>query len=385
MEELKLSTICVDDEQSMLKATERLVHRIRPDWQALFCENPLTWRDQWSFSDIEAPAVFMAELAMVEKRGDELLQDVKRIFPDAIRVLLTAENDQSLVGKAHSFAHFVLPKPVADHDFERVFSCAERLDKMPFNDECRRNLGEFTELPLLPDTVMKLQKTLALATCDIYKIADVISHEPVLVAKLFQIANSPYFGFRRATDSLPEAVGRLGLTLVESIAFTQLSTISHKKLTIQRHAEIAEKSLRIGEVSRVLAKKLGLNLSTQDKVFIASLLTAIGALVLLEEGAAEDKLDDFIGLQPGLSDQHIIAAYVLILWGYEIEIGEIILNQGQIDFSSSQTEIVHASIVGLATRIVELNSDEERLELANTLPQPVSGIVAELVSSVVVR
>lgn len=380
MEDMKLSTICVDDNQSMLKATERLIHEIRPDWQALYCDNPLIWRDQWSYSDIEAPAVFIAELSMVEKQGDELLQDVKRIFPDAIRVLLTEENDQSLVGKAHSYAHFVIPKPATKYDFERLFSCAERLDNMPFNDECRRNLGEFTELPLLPDTVMKLQNVMTLPTCDIYKIADVICHEPVLVAKVFQIANSPYFGFRRATDSLPEAVGRLGLTLVESIAFTQLSTISHKRLTIQRHVEIAEKALRIGEVSRILAKKLGHNLATQDKVFIASLLTSIGALVLIEEGASEDKLDHFIGLQSGLSDQHIIAAYVLILWGYEIEIGEIILNQGHIDFASTRPEVLHASIVGLATHIVGLDSGEQFIELAGTLPKSVSAIVSELSS-----
>jgi HD-like signal output (HDOD) protein len=378
MEEIKLSTICVDDDELMLKTIEKLVNRVGPQWQALYCNDPLTWRDQWSYSDIEAPAIFISDLVMPKKRGDELLQEIKDIFPDAIRVLLTDDSDQSLAGQAHTYAHFVLPKPFTQHDFERLFCCAERLDRMPFNDECRRNLGSFTELPLLPDTVMKLQNVIALPTCDIHKIAEVISHEPVLVAKLFQIANSPYFGFRRATDSLPEAVGRLGSTLVESLALTQLSSISHKKLTVQRHAAIAEKALRIGETSRVLAKKLGMSLSVQDKVFIASLLTSIGALVLIEEGASEHQLDQFIGLQQGLSDQHIIAAYVLILWGYEIDIGEIILNQRQIDFSSEQPYVVHASIVGLATQIVELTTPEQISELANQLPNNVADILIEL-------
>lgn len=377
MEEMSLNVICVDDDASMLKAIERLIKRLRPEWKVLCCDDPLKWRDQWSYSDIEAPAIFISDLSMPDKRGDQLLVEIKNIFPDAIRVLMSASGKQSLAAGTLSYAHFVLPKPFIDQDFERVFRCTEQLANLPFNDECRRNLARFTDLPLIPERVIKLRKVIALPTSDIYKISDVISHEPVLVARIFQIANSPYLGFSRITDSLPEAVGRVGSTLVESVALTQLISIRHKHLSISRHEVLATKALRIGEISRVLAKKLGLSLANQDKVFIASLLTSIGALVLLEQGAQEHELDDFIGLQKGIPDSHIIAAYVLIMWGYEISIGNIILNQRNMDFTSTNVDVINASVVGLATQIVELNNKLQLLELANELPSEIATIIID--------
>ncbi|MGX9418263.1 HDOD domain-containing protein [Vibrio sp. RC27] len=378
MEEISLNIICVDDDELMLKTIGSTINDLRPHWKVLYCNDPLAWRDEWSYSDIEAPAVFISDLQMARKRGDQLLDEIKNIFPDAIRVLLTSDNDESFSGRAHNYAHFVLPKPLVESDFERLFLCAEQLDKMPFNDECRRNLGAFTDLPVLPDSVMRLQRVLGSPSCDNHKVADVISHEPALVARVFQTANSPYLGFRVSTESLPDAVGRLGMTLVESLAIEQLLSISNKRLSTNRHIAVTENALKIGEVSRVLARKLHLSLNDQDKVFIASLLTSIGALVLLEEGANESELDHYIGLQEGMSDSHIIAAYVLIMWGYEIDISEAILHQRKVNFESEDIGVLRSSIVGLATQIVSFNTKQELLDLAETLPNTVAEIVVEL-------
>ncbi len=379
METRSLNIICIDDDEFMLKAIGRTIRRLYPEWNIWLSTNPVTWRGDWGCTGYEAPAIFISDLLMPGKRGDQLLEEIKDTFPDAIRVLLTGDSSLSLEEDAHSYAHFVLPKPFTDDDFKHLFRCAERLRQMPFDDACRHRLGGLSDLPVLPDTVLRLQKVINSPSCDIHKIAAVVSHEPPLVARIFQLANSPYFGFRRMTDSLSEAVGRLGATAVESLAVTQLTRIQHNRLTPRVHQDIAEKALEIGSIGRMLSKQLGMSLVEQDKVFVASLLTSIGALVLVEQGVSVEKLADGLGLQEGYSDHHIVAAYVLIMWGYEIEIGDIILNQRVLRFDSDKPEQLCASIVGLSTNIANRRHQEELDELAQLLPEKIANALVTLI------
>lgn len=385
METMSLTVICIDDDEFMLKAIGRMIRRLRPGWTLISSTDPLSWKEEWHNSQRREPAIFISDLLMPKKRGDQLLHEVKDIFPDALRVLLTGDTAHTLPEQAQAYAHFVVPKPFTEDDFEHLFQCAERLHMMPFDQECRRQLGALTDLPVLPNTVLKLQQVINSPSCDIHKIAEVVSHEPALVARVFQLSNSPYLGFRRSTDSLPEAVGRLGATLVESLAVTQLTRISHKYLTLNEHKKIAEDALESAAVARLLAKSMGLTLAEQDKVFAAALLSSIGVLIMAEQGLPLDKLTECLGLQKGYKDTHIVAAYVLIMWGYDIDLGDIILNQNSIVFDDALPLRQCASIVGLATHISMMKSETQLTELAEQLPETVAKTIVELIPLLLAR
>lgn len=386
MEILSLTVICIDDDEFMLKAIGRMIRRLRPNWNLISSTNPLSWQEEWNkVQQEETPAIFISDLLMPKKRGDQLLEEVKDIFPDALRVLLTGDTAHTLPEQAQAYAHFVVPKPFTEDDFEHLFQCAERLHMMPFDDECRRKLGGLSDIPVLPNTVLKLQQVIHSPSCDLHKIAEVISHEPALVARIFQLANSPYLGFRRSTESLPEAVGRLGATLVESLAVSQLTRISHKHLTLSEHKKIAEDALETAAVARLVAKSMGLTLAEQDKVFAAGLLSSIGVLIMAEQGLPLEKLTECLGLQKGYKDTHIVAAYVLIMWGYDIDLGDIILNQNSIVFDEGVPLRQCASIVGLATHISMMKNEAKLLELAEQLPEAVAKTVVELIPILLAR
>nr|WP_157729214.1 HDOD domain-containing protein [Vibrio qinghaiensis] len=377
MELNALKVICVDDDEFMLKAIGRLIRRLRPDWQLMLVSDPLAWKEEWHKVHDELPAIIISDLLMPKLRGDELLEEFRNRYPQVVRVLLTGDTTNKLPQKAHAYSHFVIPKPFTEDDFERLFVCTERLYQMPFNDECRTKLGGFADLPVLPTSVRRLQQTIASPTCDITAIADTISHEPALVARVFQIANSSYFGFRRHTESLSEAVGRLGATLIETIAVSLLCHHTHHYVSRHEHQKVAEQALRVSCIAQLLAKQFECSRLDQDRVFVASLLTSIGTLILLEEGAALDAVDSFIGLQNGYADSHIIAAYVLIIWGYDIEIGDIILNQGKSDFPEDKLLLL-GSIVGLATRIEISSNDVDYQAIMDSVPDVVAAVLNEL-------
>ncbi|MBO0040363.1 HDOD domain-containing protein, partial [Listeria monocytogenes] len=59
-------------------------------------------------------------------------------------------------------------------------------------------------LPPLPDTINKLRKYIneSGSNVKIDEIANIISSDPLMTAKLLRLANSPFYGFSREITSL---------------------------------------------------------------------------------------------------------------------------------------------------------------------------------------
>ncbi|EAL3092092.1 cheVAW transcriptional regulator CheP [Campylobacter jejuni] len=68
-------------------------------------------------------------------------------------------------------------------------------------------------LPPLPDTVSKLRKYVSEANSNIetMKVAEIISSDPLMTAKLLQLANSPYHGFTREITTINQVITLLGV------------------------------------------------------------------------------------------------------------------------------------------------------------------------------
>ncbi|EGB1384028.1 HDOD domain-containing protein [Campylobacter jejuni] len=68
-------------------------------------------------------------------------------------------------------------------------------------------------LPPLPDTVSKLRKYVSEANSNIetMKVAETISSDPLMTAKLLQLANSPYYGFTREITTINQVITLLGV------------------------------------------------------------------------------------------------------------------------------------------------------------------------------
>ncbi|ENM5749083.1 HDOD domain-containing protein [Vibrio mimicus] len=363
-----MKVVCVDDDDFMLKALGRMIRRMRPSWEIVLVEDAM----QWKINEDDAPSVVISDLLMPGKNGEALLTEVRTRSPQTLRVLLTGDTTQELPRKAHTYAQFVLPKPFTHEDFEHLFLCMERLYQMPFNFECRKRLGALEEIPILPNSVRKLQQVIASPNCSMEAIAETIVHEPVLVAKIIQIANSSYFGFRRNTDSLHEAVARLGAVLIESIAISLLAIHPSNVNSAEDHQWVADCAFKSSSIARALVKALGYSRQDQDRIFVANLLTSIGKILLLEDGASKKEFADYYLLQPGYADCDVISAYILIMWGYDIDIGDIILNQRLTTFSGEHLELL-GSLSSLANQIENCRQINDYRQLMQKTPEPIHG------------
>jgi HD-like signal output (HDOD) protein len=127
-----------------------------------------------------------------------------------------------------------------------------------------------------------------MAVCDNPKTSPadlnrVISLDPVLMAKVLRLVNSAHYGTTRQVTSLVRAIIMLGLNTVKNLALStavmgNLATIKNLKgLDLER---FWQHSLGVGVVSKLLAKKRGVNQRQWEEYFTAGLLHDIGKIPL---------------------------------------------------------------------------------------------------------
>lgn len=88
-------------------------------------------------------------------------------------------------------------------------------------------------LPPLPQTVSALQRYIDGAGADLRldKVAEIISSDPLVTAKLLQLANSPYYGFSREITTIQQVINLLGVGNIRNIIIAD-SIKSHSKVDV---------------------------------------------------------------------------------------------------------------------------------------------------------
>lgn len=74
-------------------------------------------------------------------------------------------------------------------------------------------------LPPLPQTVCDLQRYIdsAGANVELNKVAQIICADPLVTAKLLQLANSPFYGFSREITTIQQVINLLGIGNIRNI------------------------------------------------------------------------------------------------------------------------------------------------------------------------
>lgn len=119
---------------------------------------------------------------------------------------------------------------------------------------------------------------------------------------------------------------------------------------------------------------MGFSIEQQDVVFIAALLSGIGHLVLMSE--TNEHVDfDSDDTHTMLADATVLTVYILTLWGYPLDLCELILMQDKPDFNATGLNV---NTLGLILYVVNLS-------LTNQLDEPSKNELLNLVVDVDIR
>ncbi len=151
-------------------------------------------------------------------------------------------------------------------------------------DHILKKLSEIKELPTIPEIVFQIMKLIKDPNASISDITRYIEEDPVITAKVLQVANSPLFRGAQVITSLNYAASRLGLNEIERIVLT-LSLIKEIKGMSKRETHIfwrhcVSVALMSDVVNKFSKKPIQNTDPAKDDLFVGGLLHDIGLLVL---------------------------------------------------------------------------------------------------------
>lgn len=137
------------------------------------------------------------------------------------------------------------------------------------------------ELASLPNIFFQISESIRNPHSSAAYVAEIISRDVALSAKLLKIVNTPFYGFASKIDTLSRAVTIVGTNQITNLALgvsviSAFEGIPEKFFTLK---DFWLHSVTCGIVARFLADRVGL--PGDEKFFVAGLLHDVGRLVML--------------------------------------------------------------------------------------------------------
>lgn len=144
-------------------------------------------------------------------------------------------------------------------------------------------INERMKLPSLPDIYNKTMASIYNADVPIADIAQIISKDTTLSAKVLQLVNSSFYGLLKPVETLPHALALIGtdqlLTIVNGVSVVSVfKDLSSSMLNMR---QFWEHSVACGIVCRQLASYMD-GIVNSERYFVAGLLHDIGRLVMIQ-------------------------------------------------------------------------------------------------------
>lgn len=194
--------------------------------------------------------------------------------------------------------------------------------------EYRDLLKEVQGLLPMPGVMARVSRALREDGVDLDGIAELVKADATLVGQIVRLSNSSYFGFAEASESLEEALQRLGLrelyVMVGACAADQAyeSELLHYRIPSE---VFWESSIGAGLLMQRLAAAIGLD---EEAAYLIGLFREVGMLVV-ERALQREGLDDTWDCELPLHlwersvtgfDHMEAGAELLERWGFGLEV-----------------------------------------------------------------
>jgi putative nucleotidyltransferase with HDIG domain len=253
-------------------------------------------------------------------------------------------------------AHRVLPFDIKAEKLNSHIEELLRLKEYSYPKELLLKIRSMGSIPVLPEIYIRLERELCKPIVSNIRIAEIISSDAVIVAKILHIAHSAFFNMPEGMLDLTYAINLLGINIVKTIVLhtkifmlKDFSEPAREVLKrIGRHSiEVAKLSKRILENEKASKQEI-------ERAYIAGLLHDIGKVLLVQFADSSKNIDYFPHAnQVNTTEKenelfgmnHVDAGlYILTLWGFNKEILEVVKFHHHSDCVKDNTISVLASV-----------------------------------------
>ena len=149
------------------------------------------------------------------------------------------------------------------------------------NDSLKEYLQQITKLPTIPVIAREIIGLVDDNKISVNRLEGIVEKDPSISAKILSVANSSFFGFKIPTNTINNAIIRVGFNNVKNIAIgISLMTILDSGKTEHRsyYQRIFKHSAAVGVIARFMSESIKLNIS--EEILFNGLLHDIGYLVI---------------------------------------------------------------------------------------------------------
>jgi putative nucleotidyltransferase with HDIG domain len=349
----------VDDEIEVMQAMRRSLREMRNEWSMEFALSGVAALDELAKTPTD---VIVSDMRMPGMDGWELLAEVKKLYPQTVRLVLSGHADAGSIMRTVGTAHQYLAKPCDSAALKAAISQTYRLRQMLSSDRLAHLVGRVDMLPSAPRAFQEISACLQRPTATIADAAKIIGRDAAMTANIIKLVNSAFFGSRQPIATADRAVAYLGLDTIGALVlghgvFKSGATTDLEGFSLER---IWQHSLDVAAAARTVALYEKLPRANAEQAFLAGMLHDVGKVVFATRRArATDSPnlsceEAFVQMQAHHAE---VGAYLLGLWGFPSSIVEAVA------FHHSPTQTAAdglslASLVHIADRLVHQRQGE---------------------------
>ncbi len=149
-------------------------------------------------------------------------------------------------------------------------------------------------LPPLPKSFHEINAICSDENGTINQLAKVIESDPMLVANLLKVANSPLYSFRREIRSVLQAISLFGMSTTRALT-TDISIKKLLNVDIEPYGIVPEDFVQISALQSRLMREWYINVDKKklDILFLSALLQETGKILIADEIVKNDEVMPF--------------------------------------------------------------------------------------------
>lgn len=211
-----------------------------------------------------------------------------------------------------------------------------------------------TELVSFPDIYLRLREVIESPRTSAANIAEVVSADTGLTARLLKLVNSPFYGFPSRIDSIARAATLIGATELSSLALGVSAVQAFDKVPegLLTMEDFWRHSISCGVFVRLLASHIqGLPL---EPFFVAGLLHDVGRLVMLRRSPRQSAKAMLLAMENRQSqyeaersifgyDHALVGGILLDKWNFPESLTTMVKKHHDPDRENIETCLVHVA------------------------------------------
>lgn len=315
----------VDDEQNILHAMQRSLHGMRTEWHMQFAPSGA---EALALLAVEPVDVIVSDMRMPGMDGWQLLTEVKSLYPQTVRLILSGHAEATSIMRAVGIAHQYIAKPCEVGAVKQAIAATQQLRSIVSSDDLAALVGRVGMLPSAPQAFQDVLLCLQKPSASVTEISRIIARDVAMTANIMKMVNSAFFGLRQPMLSTDRAVAYLGLDTLGALVLGHSIFRSGRPTGIPGFTleGLWAHSLKTGMAARAIAMSERLGSEEAGKAFLAGVLHDVGKVVFATakrdpSDAARSDGDTLAYMQTHHAE---VGAYLLGLWGFPNPIVEAV-------------------------------------------------------------